>query len=188
MKKRAFLIHGWDGSPDEGWRPWLKQKLENEGFEVVAPAMPNAANPNLDEWLNHLNKIVGQVDDQCYFVGHSLGNITILRYLERLNAEEKVGGVVMVAGFTSNLGYKEIASFFPGEGWVDWDKINSRCSKFVAIHSDNDPFVSTHYGKEFFKEKLKAKYILEHDKKHFSGSDGINELPSALESLLEISK
>ena len=24
MTKRAFIIHGWDGYPDEGWFPWLK--------------------------------------------------------------------------------------------------------------------------------------------------------------------
>lgn len=187
MKKRAFLIHGWDGSPNEGWRPWLKQKLEDKDFEVIAPAMPNAATPNMSEWLEHLDKIVGQIDDQCYFVGHSLGCITILRYLERLNPQKKVGGVILVAGFTSNLGYKEIESFFPEEGWLDWDKINSHCSKFVAIHSDNDPYVSTHYGEEFFQNKLKAKYILEHNKKHFSGDNNINELPVAFDEILKIS-
>jgi len=36
MAKRAFLIHGWAGSPDEGWRPWLKTELEKRGFRVFA--------------------------------------------------------------------------------------------------------------------------------------------------------
>ena len=188
MKKRVFLIHGWDGSPDKSWRPWLKQKLEEKGFAVNALAMPNADQPQMTVWLEYLKNIVGQVDDQCYFVCHSLGNITILRYLENLQKNEKVGGIVLVAGFTSNLGYRELESFFPNQGRIDWDKIKSHCNKFVAIHSDNDPFVSTHYGEEFFQNYLNAKYILEHDKKHFGDNDGINELPSALDALLEMSK
>ncbi len=188
MKKRVFLIHGWDGSPDKAWRPWLKQNLEALGFDVLALALPNPGKPELKTWLEEINKNVGRVDNQCYFVCHSLGNITILRYLENLNPKEKVGGVVMVAGFCSNLGYQELASFFPGQGWLDWDKIKSHCSKFVAIHSDNDPFVSTHYGEEFFQQYLGAKYILEHNKKHFGDNDNIVELPIALDAILEMAK
>ena len=186
QKKRVYLIHGWNGSPDGGWKPWLKQELEKQGFEVTIPTMPNSAHPQMDEWLDNLNKTVGQVDDQCYFVGHSLGCITILRYLERLR-EEKIGGVILVAGFTSNLGVKELENFFPDLGHIDWNKIKSHCDKFVAIHSDNDPYVSTHYGEDIFQKHLGAQYILEHNKKHFSGNDGINELPTLLEVLLNMS-
>jgi len=185
--KRAFLIHGWDGYPEEGWRPWLKQKLEEQGFDVTVPAMPDTARPEMNAWVEHLKSVVGQVDDQCYFVGHSLGCITILRYLEQLHPEEKVGGVVLVAGFASNLGYEQLESFFPGSGRVDWEKIKSHSTKFVAIHSDNDPYVSTHYGSEIFQSRLGAEYILEHDKKHFSGDDGITELPLVFDVLLNIS-
>lgn len=39
---------------------------------------------------------------------------------------------------------------------------------------------------EVFNEKLGAKIIIKHDKGHFSGSDRIKELPSALEAVLEI--
>jgi len=35
MSKRVFLIHGWEGSPEEGWRPWLKKELEKRGFKVI---------------------------------------------------------------------------------------------------------------------------------------------------------
>jgi hypothetical protein len=26
--KRVFIIHGWEGYPEEGWFPWLKKELE----------------------------------------------------------------------------------------------------------------------------------------------------------------
>ena len=186
MTKRAFLIHGWEGRPEEGWRPWLKKELEKKGFKVYSPAMPDAAHPKIDAWVKYLTKVVGTPDKDCYFVGHSLGCITILRFLETLQENQKVGGVVLVAGFTSNLGYEELQSFFQKP--VNWERIMSHCKKFVAIHSDNDPYVSLHYGQEFFKQKLDAEVIIEHDMKHFSGDNGINELPSALEAVLKLSK
>lgn len=185
MVKKVFLIHGWEGYPEEGWRPWLKKELEKNGFNVFVPAMPNPKHPKMNAWVKYLTRIVGIPDKNCYFVAHSLGCITILRYFETLKENQEVGGVVLVAGFTSNLGYKELQSFFTKP--IDWEKIISCCNKFIAIHSDNDPVVSLHYG-NFFKENLGAEVIIEHNMKHFSGEDNINELPVALDSVLKLSK
>lgn len=185
MTKRIILIHGWEGYPEEGWRPWLKKELEKEGFKVIVPAMPSSAKPKMNKWLSHLKKIVGNPDENCYFVGHSLGCITILRYLESLDKNQSIGGVVLVAGFTSNLGFDELDTFFQDK--IDWNKIKSHCQKFIAIHSSNDPYVSLHYA-DFFKNNLSAEVIIEQNMKHFSGDDGINKLPSALKSVLKIAK
>src|SRR3989338_6493172 len=92
MTKRAFIIHGWDGYPDEGWFPWLKAELEKNGFQVHVPAMPESAEPKIETWVSHLSKAVGDVDENTYFVGHSIGCQTILRFLESLPADKKVGG------------------------------------------------------------------------------------------------
>ena len=185
MAKRVFLVHCWEGYPDYGWYPWFKKGLEAKGFEVHVPAMPDTDNPEFGAWLEHLTRTVGEPGKDCYLVGHSLGCITILRYLESLKEGQKVGGVVLVAGFVSHLGYKELSSFFTT--FVDWEKIKSHCDKFVAIHSENDPYVSLHYG-ELFKENLGAEVIVKHGMKHFSGADGVKELPDALEAVLRISE
>lgn len=50
---------------------------------------------------------------------------------------------------------------------INWSEINKHCDKFVAIHSDNDPYVSLHYA-DFFRDNLHAKVLIEHNKKHFS--------------------
>lgn len=180
MLKRAFLIHGWEGYPEEGWRPWLKKELESRGFKVFVPAMPDTKNPQADKWMSCIAELVDKTSENDYFVGHSLGCITILRFLESLKDGERVGGVILVAGFTDNLGYKEISSFFKEP--IDFDKVKSHCQKFVAIHSDNDPYVALSYG-DIFKDKLGAKVIVEHNMKHFSGDDGILELPVVLDNI-----
>lgn len=189
MNKRVFIVHGWEGSPKGSWRPWLKRKLEEEGFKVSVPQMPDTMNPTMDKWVQYLAKMVERPDEDCYFIGHSLGCITILRYLETLKENQKVGGVVFVAGFSHDLdfeGYKgELSSFFQTP--INWGKIKKHCNKFVAIHSDDDPYVPLEHN-AIYKEKLGAESIIMRNMKHFSGDDGIMELPIALESLLRVAK
>src|SRR3989344_2952524 len=97
MNKRVFVIHGWGGGPEEGWFPLLKNELQGHGLEVIVPAMPNTDNPKIEEWVSSLAKMVGQPDENTFFVGHSIGCQAILRYIESIN--KKVGGAVFVAGW-----------------------------------------------------------------------------------------
>ncbi len=179
--KRAFIIHGWQGYPEEGWRPWLRKELEKRKFSASVPTMPDTDHPKMDGWVSHLSDTVGVPDEGCYFVGHSLGCIAILRYFETISVN--VGGAVLVAGFADNLGIKELSTFFTKP--VDWGKIKSVCKNFAAIHSDDDPYVPPKNG-DIFKKNLNAKIIVEHGMKHFSGDDGIFELPSALKAVLDM--
>jgi hypothetical protein len=185
MTKRAFIIHGWEGHPSKGWLPWLKNELEKREFTTYVPVMPGANHPKMEGWIEHLTKIVRTPDEDCYFIGYSLGCVTIFRYLETLEEKSRIGGAVLVAGFSDDLGYKELSNFFMGS--IEWKKIRTHCKKFIAIHSDNDPYVPLKYG-NIFKEKLNAELVVEHDMKHFSGNDGITQLPVALDYVLKISQ
>ena len=181
--KRVFLIHGWEGSPEKDWFVWIKRELEERGFSLVAPAMPDSMNPKMDAWVSHLAKTVGAPNEETYFIGHSLGCITILRYFETLKENQKIGGAVLVAGFSSNLEYEgyenELASFFQTP--VDWEEIKKHCAKFVAIHSTDDPDVPIKHI-SLFQEKLGAKSIIEQGRSHFLDK----EYPVILDAFLSI--
>ncbi|MFQ5620971.1 MAG: RBBP9/YdeN family alpha/beta hydrolase [Candidatus Nanoarchaeia archaeon] len=180
---RAVIIHGWGGTPEGGWKPWLREKLRAEGFEVLAPQLPDTEHPKMDAWLEKLRETIGEPSEDLYLVGHSLGCITILRYLESINV--RIGGAVLVAGFTSNLGYEDLESFFTTR--INCEKIKGNCSKFVAIHSDNDYYVSLNYA-DIFKEKLGAEVVIKQNHKHFTGGDGYTELPCAFDAVIKVSK
>lgn len=166
--KRAIIIHCWEGYPEYCWYPWVKNELKKLGFQVEVPLMPDTENPQLDKWLPALKKLVGNPDEDLYLIGHSLGCATIMRYLETLDENQKVGGVIFVAGFTENVGYAEIQSFF--ETPIDLEKVKDKSKNgFVAIQSDNDPHVDLKYA-DIFKEKLSAKIIIKHNAGHFSGT------------------
>jgi len=183
--KRLIIVHGWEGSPQEGWFPWLKAEMEKRGWEVSVPALPNSAEPEQARWLPYLQMIVGKVDKNTFMVGHSLGCITILRFLERLPKEEFIGGAILVAGFDNPLKYKELKNFF--QEVISWDRIKKNCKKFVTIHSEDDPEVPLENGLRF-ERNLRAKRIVVNGLKHFSGGDGVTSVPIILQELLEISK
>ena len=177
------MVHGWEGNPEGHWFPWLKGELEKLDFKVEVPQMPNPKEPQMSEWVPHLAKVVGEPDIEACLVGHSLGCITILRYLEGLPEGKRIGKAVMVAGFTDPLGYKELENYFQKP--IDWEKIKKHCSDFVAINSDNDPYVPLKHA-DIFKEKLDVKVVIEHGKGHMSGSANIKELPSVLEAIMDL--
>ncbi len=192
--KRAFIIHGWEGFPEEGWFPWLKRELESKGFQVEVPQMPDAANPRIFNWVPKVAEVVGVPDENTYLIGHSMGCQTIARYLETLPEGVRVGGVAFVAGFFNGLsGLEDDAEVWDVRNhWldtpIDLAKVKFHMNKGVAIFSDNDPYVPLD-NQDDFRDKLGCKVLIEHNKGHFSGpSDNITELPVVLEELLEISK
>jgi len=188
---RVFIIHGWDGYPEEGCFPWLKSELEKKGFAVSAPAMPEPLHPRIDEWVSFLSEQVGTPDEHTYFVGHSIGCQTILRYLETLSADAKIGGAVLLAPWIhlTDEAYETEEDSEIAKPWIQtqllWDKVKSHSNKFIAIFSDDDPLVPLTDSK-IFEEKLGTKTIVEHNKEHFSGSSGIKELSSLLNAVLEL--
>lgn len=160
MQKRIFIIHGWDGYPEEGWFPWLKQELEQKDFSVAVPAMPDAAEPNIEAWTSHLSRIVGNADENTFFIGHSIGCPAILRYLESLPADAKVGGAVFVAGWFTLTNVNSDEEKKIAKPWletpIDFEKIKQHTKKFIALFSDNDPYVPLD-NKNVFEINLEQK-------------------------------
>jgi len=181
MKKRVFIIHGWGGTPDSNWFPWLKNELEKNNFEVTVPQMPNTDFPKQNEWLTCMKEIIGRADENTFLVGHSLGVIAILRYLETLEKNQKIGGAILVAGFSESVGISETATFF--ESYVNYEKIKLHCEKIVAINSDDDYYVPIEKG-ELLRDKLNAKFIILHKAGHINRKTRYFKLPIALEELL----
>ena len=194
MNKRVFVVHGWDGTPEDGWFPWLKRELETRGFEVFIPQLPDAGSPRIHKWVPALAKVVGIPDEQSYFVGHSMGCQTIARYLESLPEGVKIGGVVFVAGFFKRLmgleddpDVQETDKHWLGTP-INLEKVKSHLPKSAAIFSDDDPWVPVD-NQDDFKDILGSEIIIEHGKGHFTGDrDKTTKLPIVLEKIFEFSK
>lgn len=100
--KRIFIVHRWEGGPNDDWRPWVKRELVKLGYETAIPQMPDADAPIIEKWVSHLAGLVGTPDKETFFIGHSIGCQTILRYLETLDSP--VGGAGLFrAGSTCKI-------------------------------------------------------------------------------------
>lgn len=190
--KRAIIVHCWDGYPEYCWYQSTKKELEQKGFEVTIPSFPDTHLPELSKWLPVLQEVIGTPDQETYLIGHSVGCITILRYLESLSPEQKIGGAVLVAGYTDSLqgivGIKsELVNFFTTP--ILYTDIKQKAEHFVVIHSDDDMYVDLKYGDEF-KEKLGAELIIKHGMGHFSGdmddTKSCTSLPDITEAILKM--
>jgi predicted alpha/beta hydrolase family esterase len=189
--KRVFIIHGWEGHPREGWFPWLKKELEERGFKVFVPAMPETGAPKIKPWVSHISELVGDADEDTYFVSHSIGCQAVMRFLEGLPEGKKVGGVVLVAGWfvldpKESEEEKKIAKPWL-ETPIDFEMIKMRTKNIYSVFSDDDDVIPPE-NKELIEKNLGAKTFLEHGKGHFSGGDNITELPVVLNLILDMVK
>lgn len=184
MKKHVVIVHGYKGRSETNWKPWLRQELEAKGMKVDVPEMPSTEHPIAFEWMTMLAKTVGEPTQDAYLIGHSLGCITILRYLETLNEGQKIGGAILVAGFGERFPKYQSGSHDTFlDHTLNWSHIKDHCNYFVAIHSDDDPGVNVEQL-DLFEDKLGAKVLREHGFGHFGSADGVFEIPLVRDELL----
>ena len=150
--KRAVIIHGWGGNPNEGWYPLLKKELENRDIIVEVPEMPNTEAPDIKQWVKTLAKNVDPEAD-TYLIGHSIGCQTILRYLEKLTTPVNIKGVVFVAGWLVLSGLTTPEEEGIARPWletpVDLPAAKGKAKKIVSLFSDDDPFVPEENWQQF---------------------------------------
>lgn len=186
--KRVFIIHGWEGSPEEPLHKWLKKELEARGFEVIVPEMPNPEKPEINAWVRKLKEIVKEPDENTYLIGHSIGCQTILRYLETLSENTKIKSAILIAPWFKLQGIEESEEEI-AKPWIETpinlDKLKSHVNSIVCIFSTNDPYVPLS-DREIFRQALKAKIIVEHERGHFTEEDNVGELPVVIDEIREL--
>ena len=187
MTKRVFIIHGWGYKPEKNWYPWLKQELEKKGYEVSVPLMPHPDLIDIKEWVGRLAKVVGNVDENTYFVGHSIGCQTIIRYLG--SQKQQCGGAVFVGGWfmltkeaTKLKQDKKLA-----EQWlvspISFEQAKLAMKQSVAILSDDDPFVPVENA-EVFEKTLGTRVVMQKKKGHFEEK----EYPIIMKEFMQVAK
>ena len=173
IMKRVILVHRWDGSPDADWYPWLKQELEKRNVKVEIPAMPHPERPEIASWVSFLKQSVKQPDHETYFIGHSVGCQTILRYLQTFPSSIRIGGCIFVAGWFTLAQLETEEERTTAGPWLtetfDFNAMKKRKLPFVALFSDDDPFVPIE-NRIIFEKKLGARVITEPQQGHYNNA------------------
>ncbi len=79
-----------------GFLPSVAKNLKAKNHEVLLLSFPNAFSPKLDEWMQTMSQNFTKLDENTFFITHSLGGVAVLDFLNSLDERTKIGGVIMV--------------------------------------------------------------------------------------------
>lgn len=162
--KKIIILHGWNATPREAWFWLAKEHLEQKGYQVEAPELPGAYFPDYEGWVKTINDL--HPDENTVLIGHSLGAVTIMRYLEK--ATNPVSQVILTAMPIEPMKFTPIASFFEED--FDWNKIKINAGKIDLIYEEEDQVVPLEHGK-IAAEKLQASLMVVPGVKHLTSLD-----------------
>jgi len=183
MKKRIIIVHGWEGSPAGDWIGWATEAFRKKGYEVITPKMPDTDNPVIEKWVEHLKSVAGAVDENTYFIGHSIGCQAIMRFLETIDT--KIGGTIFVAGWfdLKNLETKEAEEI--AKPWIetpiDYAKVKANLVWSVVVLGDNDSWVPYEETKRNFETRLGSEVVTITGAGHITSGDGFGPFPQLIE-------
>lgn len=180
--QKVILVHGYKTTPNGAWFPWLMSELKKLAVFAVSLDMPTPEVPLRDEWVKEIARAVDRhAGSELYLVGHSLGVAAILDYLQD-PVGKPVKGVVLVAGRVHPSANLATVGFYQD---FKYEKIRTMSGGFSVIHAKDDDMVSYENGVEL-AEGLGVDLVTLETGKHLTGSQGVFELPSALEGLKKL--
>ncbi|REH54718.1 hypothetical protein C7448_102242 [Tenacibaculum gallaicum] len=178
-KYKIYVIHGYTASPYSNWFQDFKKNLKNDSIEVSILKMPNSQNPKLSEWVEFLENHVKEINEKTIFVGHSLGCVTILNFLNKLNIT-KIKGLFLISGFVESTPIPELIEFVKPK--LNYSYLKEITKIRIAISATDDDIIPFEYSKTM-AEKLEAKFTLLKEGKHFIDRDGVTEFPFLIKEI-----
>lgn len=192
---RIILVHGFNANPSMNFHPWLRDELHAAGFEVIAPELPLKAavrdpsvpvDPQVIEGIDMptlietMKKEIGYLKNEDILLGHSLGALAILQYLEAVEMTETPRAVILV-GAPWKVSRPELRRLFVDD--LDADVLMWKAREFVVIHSADDKLVPIEHGRKLANQ-LRARMIETATDDHYMGA----HYPVLKETILEIAK
>lgn len=180
--RTAIFVHGFEDDENGQYSPWkdgwIKEKLEDLGYKVIAPNMPGSHHPNRKEWISFLKNFEKQINNNTILIGHSLGCAAIVDFLNETN--KKVKAVYLIAPASEivdfakfkkewrneNSDIQSVEDFVKNE--TEWDQLKNKAEAAKVILSDNDKYVPFEKTLKFFESKGIGCLVL-HEQKHFIG-------------------
>ncbi|MFD5654664.1 RBBP9/YdeN family alpha/beta hydrolase [Streptomyces sp. NPDC127039] len=173
--ERVVVLHGYMASPSSHWFEWLRGELAPVGIEVEIPALPDSADPEPGAWVSAAAEAIGAPDDRTAVIGHSLGCVTALHALDRIDGPWKLGALVTVAGFVSPAPALPELDHFTSD-ILRVARLAGHIRRRAVVRSDNDTFVTPSLTTELGR-LLHAEEVVVPGAGHFRAAEGITSLP-----------
>lgn len=181
--KRIYIFPRYSGNESSDWYQQAISDLyaSDEEISCTVLNLPNWDKPDPAEFLSFIKTrmSVDDLNENSYFIGHSVGcqaALLFLDFLAKAHTGFKIGGFLCIAGWwTVDKPWEQL------KFWIDqpndFDKIKEVCNNNIScLLSDNDPFTSdTFSNQKEWEEKLNAKVTVIPNAKHFN-TDGYVEV------------
>lgn len=181
MKNNYLLVHGSFGSPFSNWIPYLRNEIENRGFDVYTPDFPTGVLfQNYDNWSRLLDAYTtsGIINEDTVIFAHSIAPIFICKYL--VENKIKVKRLIFICGFNNYLGINEEYDTVNKSMYFNsLSDIKKYCEDIICFYSDNDPYVKYEVEKEF-ADTIADKQIMVPSGGHLNSESGYTEFPDLL--------
>ena len=183
-KKQVVFIHGgetfetyddflaalksWEFDPDKfkikKWKDTLPEVL-GEGFDVIAPVMPNKYNAKYKEWKIWFEKVLPYVRDNVVLVGHSLGGVFLAKYLSENDFPKKICATFLVAApYDDADSDYSLADFALPESL---ERLAGQGGEIFIYHSEDDFIVPFVDAQKYTRALPDAAPVLFKDRNHF---------------------
>src|SRR3990167_7905498 len=93
QSKNILILHGFGASSQDHWFFEAKKIFQRKGHQIFIPDLPGGYFPHRDEWVETIEEF--NPDESWVLIGHSLGGIAILRYLEK--AKKEISQAILAA-------------------------------------------------------------------------------------------
>lgn len=185
--KRAVILHGTNGSPQDCWLPWLKKVLEERAYEVLCPLLPDNDVPNRTTYEDYLKSTGWDFSDNI-IIGHSSGSTTALNLLMS-DWFPNVRATVLVGTFLNVKLLQNVEWYVPGQfkdlflGEYDSQTLKQKSGSFYFVHGDDDPYCDIKDAKELCL-KVDGTFIEVPNGHHLGSSSGFYEIPMVFDQLV----
>jgi len=183
--KRIYVVHGFAATTKSNWFPWLSKTLSSElGLSANVIHLPNSKKPRFDHWIQALLAEIPGPDTETYIIAHSLGCITLLKYIELLPENCRIGGIILVSAFDEALPFLPIINSFLSSK-PKYQIIANKIISIKVIGSTNDILVPITLTKKV-ANSLQTTVIEIKNAGHFTTQDGYKVFIELYETLLDM--
>jgi predicted alpha/beta hydrolase family esterase len=172
----VLILPGWGDSGPEHWQTlWLN---ENPSFQRVVQR--DWVNSDLNEWVETLDRYIGECGQPAILVGHSLSSILIPHWAQRHGAS-KVVGALMVA--PTDVERRETC---PRESW-GFAPIPRQALPFgsVVVVGEDDPYCDLKTAEELAR-RWGSEFVNLGKVAHINVASGFGPWPKGKELLQEL--
>jgi predicted alpha/beta hydrolase family esterase len=180
-KPTIYLVPRWAGNIHSDWYDWLEAEIKsNYQIDIIRLEMPDWNQPEIDESVSYLASNVKVLNEQTYFIGHSVGCQAILHFLNeqlKSNKQLKIGGFLFIAGwFEVDTPWITLKPWLEIES-LDFPSLSKQVEFKKVVISNNDPFTSDfERNKSLWNNYLTTETSIYPNKRHFNGKEEMDVL------------